>query len=96
MSVTDKEGEKMRIWFKIYKDTRLLEEETIEDYSDETRTHKIFNALEKACYDFDLPKPIWLETNVKEFKKRGVTKFTKDNFVEEIVFDYLEIHIIEE
>ena len=48
----------MRIWFKIYKDTRLLEEETIEDYSDETRTHKIFNALEKACYDFDLPKPI--------------------------------------
>ena len=33
---------------------------------------------------------------VKEFKKRGVTKFTKDNFVEEIEFDYLEIHIIEE
>ena len=86
----------MRIWFKIYKDTRLLEEETIEDYSDETRTHKIFNALEKACYDFDLPEPIWLETNGKKMKKRGVTKFTKDKFVEEIEFDYLEIHIIEE
>ena len=81
----------MRIWFKIYKDTRLINEETIEDYSEETRTHKIFNALEKACYDFDLQKPIWLE-----FAKRGVTKFTKDNFVEEIEFDYLEMHILEE
>ena len=88
MSATDKEGEKMRIWFKIYKDTRIINEET--------RTHKIFNALEKACYDFDLQKPIWLDYNVKEFAKRGVTKFTKDNFVEEIEFDYLEMHILEE
>lgn len=96
MSATDKEGEKMRIWFKIYKDTRIINEETIEDYSEETRTHKIFNALEKACYDFDLQKPIWLDYNVKEFAKRGVTKFTKDNFVEEIEFDYLEMHILEE
>ena len=86
----------MRIWFKIYKDTRIINEETIEDYSEETRTHKIFNALEKACYDFDLQKPIWLDYNVKEVAKRGVTKFTKDNFVEEIEFDYLEMHILEE
>ena len=86
----------MRIWFKIFDNTHLIKDETIENYENDTRTHKIFNALEKACYDFDLPKPIWLETNVKEFKKRGVTKFTKDNFVEEIEFDYLEIHIIEE
>ena len=86
----------MRIWFKIYKDTRLINEETIEDYSEETRAHKILNALEKACYDFDLQKPIWLDYNVTEFAKRGVTKFTKDNFVEEIEFDYLEMHILEE
>lgn len=86
----------MRIWFKIFKDTHLLREETLCDYSNETRTHKIFNALEKACYDFDLEKPMWLDMNVKEFGKRGVTKFTKDNFVEEIEFDYLEMHILEE
>ena len=86
----------MRIWFKIYKDTRLLEEETIEDYSDETRTHKIFDALGEVCNRFDLSQPIWLETNVAEFQKHARTRFTKDNFVEEIEFDYLEMHVLEE
>ena len=39
----------MRIWFKIFDDTRMIASETIEDYSEETRTHKIFRALEEAC-----------------------------------------------
>lgn len=86
----------MRIWFKIFDDTHLIKEETIEDYSDKTRTHKIFDALEEACVRFDLAKPIWLDANIKEFKKGGKTRFTKDSFVEDIDFDYLELHVIEE
>ena len=50
----------MRIWFKMWKDTHLIQTDTIDDYSDDTRTHKIFAALE------------------------------------EIEFDYLEMHVIEE
>lgn len=86
----------MRIWFKIWSDTHLLQSETIEDYSADTRTHKIFNALEEACNRMDLGKPIWLDSNVAEFKRRSVTRFSKDNFVEEIEFDYLEMQILEE
>lgn len=86
----------MRIWFKIFSDTHLLKDDTIEDYSEETRTHKVFAALEEACVRFDLGKPIWLDANIEEFKKRSKTRFTKDNFVEEIDFDYLEIHVLEE
>jgi hypothetical protein len=86
----------MRIWFKIWGDTRLLATETIEDNTDDTRTHKIFRALEEACLRFDLGKPIWLDANVTEFKRRARTRFSRDNFVEEIDFDYLEIHVIEE
>ena len=37
---------------------------TIENDSDDTRTHKIFKALEAACLAFDLGKPIWLDSNV--------------------------------
>lgn len=96
MSVAGKEGEGMRIWFKIFKDTHLLKEETIEDESTDTRTHKVFNALEEACLRFDLAKPIWLPKNIAEFKKSGKTRFAKDSFVEDIDFDYMEIHVIEE
>ena len=45
---------------------------------------------------FDLGKPIWLDSNVSDFKRHGKTRFTKDNFVEDIDFDFLEMHIIEE
>ena len=69
---------------------------TIENDSDDTRTHKIFKALEDACLDFDLGKPIWLDSNISDFKRHGKTRFTKDNFVEDIDFDFLEMHIIEE
>ena len=69
---------------------------TVEDYSDETRTHKIFNSLEKVCKEFDLGKPLWLDSNIKEFKRHKKTRFTQDSFIEEIPFDYLEFHIIEE
>jgi hypothetical protein len=86
----------MRIWFKIWSDTRLLATETIEDTTDDTRTHKIFRALEEACLRFDLGKPIWLDANVTEFKNRARTRFSRDNFVEEIDFDYLEIQVLEE
>ena len=86
----------MRIWFKMFADARLVKSETVEDFSEESRIHKIFAAVEKVCYSFDLGKPIWLDSNVKEFQRRAVTRFTQDNFVEEIEFDFLEIHVLEE
>lgn len=86
----------MRIWFKIWKNNHLLKDTVIEDNSGETRTHKIFHALEVVCYQFDLSKPIWLNATVSEFKRHDKARFNQDNFLEEIDFDYLEIHVIEE
>ena len=57
----------MRIWFKMMKDNHLLRDTTITDESDDTRTHKIFRAIDEVCYAFDLGKPIWLDANVAEF-----------------------------
>ena len=86
----------MQLWAKIFKDNRMLKDTTISDYGQETRTHKIFNALDEVCYEFDLGKPIWLENTVNEFKRHAKTRFYQDNFVEEIPFDYLEIQVLEE
>ena len=85
-----------RLWAKEFKDNRMLRDTVVCDDSNDTRTHKIFNALDQVCYDFDLSKPIWLDSTVKEFKRHAKARFYQDNFVDSIEFDYLEIHIIEE
>ena len=87
----------MRIWFKLMKDTRLLQDITITvDQADMTRIKKIYYALEQACYKLDLSQPIWLNRNIREFKRHNQTRFRQDSFIETIAFDFLEMHIIEE
>ena len=86
----------MRIWFKLFQDNHLLQDTVITDDSEDTRTHKIFRALGQVCYEFDLSKPIWLDATIAEFKRHAKARFYQDNFVEQIDFDYLEIHVIEE
>ena len=86
----------MKIWFKQWKEIRMLKELVIEDFSEDTRTHKVFNSLDEACHQMDLSRPIWLESTIKDFKRGAKARFTKDAFVEEIDFDYLEIEVLEE
>ena len=85
-----------RLWAKEFKDNRMLRDTVICDDSDDTRTHKIFNALDQICYEFDLSKPIWLDNTIAEFQLHAKTRIYQDNFVDSIEFDYLEIHVIEE
>ena len=86
----------MRIWFKQWKDSRMITDLVVEDDSAETRTHKVFHALEKACYEMDLGRPIWLDVTVRDFKSHAKARFIKDCFMEEIPFDFLEIEVLEE
>lgn len=85
-----------RLWAKIFENNHLIKDTVIEDSGDDTRTHKVFHALEEVCCQFDLSKPIWLDSTIQDFKRHDKTRFTQDNFIEAIDFDYLEIHVIEE
>ncbi|MGN0157912.1 MAG: hypothetical protein ACI39W_02035 [Brotaphodocola sp.] len=86
-----------RLWGKIWKHNRMIKDTVIciADYS-LSRTAMIFQALDEICYEFDLSKPIWLDANIMEFKRLDKTRFTQDNFIEQIDFDSLEIQVIEE
>ena len=85
-----------RLWAKIFKENRMVKDTVIRDDTNDTRTHKVFRALDEICYEFDLGKPIWLDANIRSFQCHDKTRFSQDNFVEAIDFDYLEIHVIEE
>lgn len=85
-----------RLWGKIWKDNHMEKDTVISLPPTDTRTHRIFQALEEICLEFDLEKPIWLESNIREFQRHNKTRFTKDSFIEQIPFDYLEIQILDE
>ena len=86
----------MRIWAREFKSNHRLRDTVVEDFSDETRTHKIFNALDEICHQFDLSKPIWLESCIADFKRTAKVRFYQDSFIDQIEFDYLEVQVIEE
>ena len=46
--------------------------------------------------EFDLAKPIWLDSNISEFKRHAKTRFRQDSFIEQVPFDFMELHVIEE
>ncbi len=85
-----------RLWAKEFKDNHLIKDTVVEDDSSDTRTHKVFHALDEVCIRFDLSKPIWLDSTIQDFKRHDKTRFSQDNFIETIDFDFLEIHVIEE
>ncbi len=85
-----------RMWIRLFKDNHMLKDLVVCDESTDTRTRKVMNAIEKACYEMDLSKPIWLDSTVKDFQLHAKCRFTKDSFIEEVPFDYMEISILEE
>ena len=85
-----------RIWAKEWKSNHLVKDMVVEDATDDTRTHKVFRAIEQVCREFDLGAPSWLDSNIREFKKHAKVRFYQDSFIEEIPFDYLELQVMEE
>lgn len=85
-----------RMWGKTIKNNKMLRDHVVCDESALNRTRKIYAGLEEICREFDLGVPIWLDSNISDFKRVSKTRFTKDSFIEEIPFDYLEIQVIEE
>ena len=86
----------MRFWAGTFKENRTVQNTVIENVADDTRTHKVFDAIDRICYEFDIARPIWLESNISDFKKYSKVRFFKDSFVEDISFDYLEFYVLEE
>ncbi len=85
-----------RLEAKKVKAGHVLQDITVQDDAEDTRTHKVFHALTEVCRGMDLAEPIWLRKNIRDFQQHARCRFTKDSFVEETDFDYLEIRIVEE
>ena len=86
-----------RLWAKAFKNSKVFNDIVISDMAeDKNRTRKVFDAIDEVCYEFDLSRPVWLNKNINECKRRDKTRFDQDNFIDSLEFDYLEIQVIEE
>lgn len=86
-----------RLWAKVFTENRMIKDMVVcNDDPSLRRTQKVFAAIDEVCNAYDLSKPIWLKPTIADFKKHDKVRFTKDNFIDQIDFDYLEIHVIEE
>lgn len=85
-----------RLMGSIYKDTHIIKNIIICDDTANSRTKKVFHCLDNICHKFDLPSPIWLDSNIRDFQRFSKVRFSQDNFIEILDFDYFEIQLIEE
>ena len=82
---------------KLIRNNRILADSTVcNDDIAMKKKKKIFAAIDTICHDFDLSIPIWLDSNISEFQRTSKTRFYKDNFIDEIDFDYFEIQVTQE
>ena len=58
-----------RLMGSIYKDTHILKSTVICDDTRDSRTKKVFHALDAICHEFDLSSPIWLDVAGCEYKR---------------------------
>ena len=77
------------MWVRMVKGHRILKQSTIPCVHSEP-----LEPLLEACHQLDLPRPLWLNKNQKEWDDFNQTRFTQEHFLESISFDKLEIEYI--
>ena len=78
------------LWVKTIVSHRIDRQAVIPCLRDDPR-----EALLEACHELDLPEPVWLEKNQREWDEFGMTRFAPDAFFEQVPFQRMEIEYID-
>ena len=82
----------INIWFKGYRKNKIQLSKSFVFPKDAT----VFDIISKCCGQEDLPTPVILDKHNKYFNEFSLVRFSKDDFVETIPYDYVEIELFEE
>ena len=86
----------MKINGKLIKGVRIAKEANTEIVDEKlSYTELLEQCLIKICGEMDIPVPLWLKKNTKEFVRYRKTSFSNEQFVEKISFDRFEIKVEE-
>lgn len=82
---------KIKIWFKGYIKNRLKFSKSFEF----SNSKSLFDILVYCCNEFDLPAPVILDKHKKYFNEFLMVRFSKNDFIEELPCDFIEVEIFE-
>ena len=78
------------IWVRLMRKNRIEKDITrpctMEEWQD---------ALENACHDLDVPRPMILPRHERDWEEFSQARFLKDHFVEDVPFDRMEVEFID-
>lgn len=82
-----------KIWLKTIKDKKISKNEIIyyEGKYDEDRFDEYVRI---ACHETDLPTPVVLSSNARNFSQYNITRFKASDFVEHVDFDELTLESV--
>ena len=80
-----------RLWAKIIVKHRIKAQATVP-----CRFEDAHAALVEFCREYDIPSPIWLGKQEREFENFRLTSFAAENFMEDIDFQKLEIEFLDD
>lgn len=78
------------LWVRCVRNHRTEKQATVPCGRNDPR-----DALLEACRTLDLPEPLWLDKNQREWEEFGMTRFLPDAFLEKVMLDRLEIEYID-
>jgi hypothetical protein len=82
----------MRLYGKLIRGTVSTKESFVHIKDDDRQFHELLEqCLVSLCKKLDIPVPIWLKKNTKEFAIYKTTFFDKEQFVEKVNFDKFSV-----
>jgi hypothetical protein len=91
-----KRRKKMRLEGRLFVGSRLTEiKEVVTEDTDGPFSKQLEKALVLLCKEMDIPVPIWMKKNTKEFAAFHQTIFFSEQYPEKVRFDRFQIRMTE-
>ena len=86
----------MKLEGRLFVGSRLTEiKEVVTKDTDEAFSRQLETALVLLCKELDVPVPIWMNKNTKEFAAFHQTIFFSEQYPEKVRFDRFQIRMTE-
>ncbi len=85
-----------RLWAKAIKNNKIINSVDVGNNENITQEQKLKKCLSEIFYKLDISAPVWIQKHDKEFSEFKKIIFFKDDFVDEVNFDKLEIDLIDD
>ena len=83
-----------KIWCKILKDRKILQEYLL--VKESIDTENLFEYLQEICYNLKIETPLVLPKHINQLEEYSTTRFSKDDFIDYIDFDFLVLDYFED